>query len=219
MNTPLLFAYISDATEPEKRAPWFGALLGSVAGGLIIGAFVGSIIGYEKAVWAPVFATVFTAGYVIFLMPESLRDIDRVPFSISDTNPIQVLRYVTRNSLISRLSLIISLTSFSNNGVLNIILLYLRDQMHFSPTDNSVLLAIGALSTIVTQGVVLKQVVDRWGERTLLLSAMLCDCIAAIGYAIAWEGWQFFALVYVHAVASLSTSRLRSGAHSRLTAH
>jgi hypothetical protein len=68
----------------------FGSLLGSVAAGGIVGSLVGGIIGVSAAKWGPVVAMGLSSLYVLCIMPESLREQDRITFTTQDTNPLQV---------------------------------------------------------------------------------------------------------------------------------
>ena len=72
----VVYAYMADITEPEKRARGYGLIGAAFAGGFVLGPLLGGVLG-EMGPRAPFWAAAAMSGiaflYGWFILPESLR--------------------------------------------------------------------------------------------------------------------------------------------------
>ena len=154
------------------------------------------IVDQERTAYTQLGALGLCTLYMVLLLPESLRPSDRVSmvFSCARSSPASVLAHLRGSSLTSRLSMVVVLTSFCTQGVVAILLLFLRDERDFSSRDLVLFLVLAAASTIVSQTALLAALVGSFGERRTLLVGIACNATAAVGLCIAWTHWHFYTI-------------------------
>src|SRR5450755_2028520 len=100
-------AYISDITPPEKRAANFG-LLGAAFGiGFILGPALGGVLGAispRLPFWAAAVLALANVCWGLFVLPESLPQEKRVPFSWKNANPLGALKLLASHPMLAGLA-------------------------------------------------------------------------------------------------------------------
>jgi DHA1 family tetracycline resistance protein-like MFS transporter len=200
-------AYIADVTPREKRAAAFGRV-GAVFGfGFILGPWIGGELG-DYGLRIPYFAgaalNFVNFVYGLFVLPESLSRENRRPFSLARANPFGALRNLGKHPLVLRL------TGTLFAALLSQMILQstwaLSNQVRFGWTSRGIgrsLMVVG-LGTAIVQGVLVRIIVPRLGERRALLAGL---AIGAGGYAaigLADSGWQVYVAIPLLSLGGLA---------------
>ena len=181
-------AYVADITPPEKRAARFGAV-GAVFGlGFILGPWLGGELG----------------GYGLFVLPESLAKENRRPFSLARANPFGSLRSLGKHPVVLRLTGTL-FCAFMAQMILQSTWA-LANQARYGWTPRGVgrsLMAVG-LGMAIVQGLLVRRIVPRLGERRALLVGL---ALGAAGYAAigaAQHGWEIYVLILLLALGGIA---------------
>jgi DHA1 family tetracycline resistance protein-like MFS transporter len=200
-------AYVADVTPPEKRAQSFG-LVGAAFGlGFIIGPALGGAIG-DLGLRLPYFVA---AGlnflnflYGLFVLPESLPLKDRRPFSLRRANPLGSIKNLGRHPIVLGLTGTMTCAFMSQMILQSVWALY--NQARFGWTLRGVgmsLMAVG-LATAVVQGVLIRAILPRVGERRALILGLGLGALGHLGFGLAQQGWMMYAMIFPFALAGLS---------------
>jgi DHA1 family tetracycline resistance protein-like MFS transporter len=183
-SVPTGMAYMTDVTAPEKRASVFG-LLGAAFGlGFVLGPALGGILGSispRLPFWVAGGLSLLNGLYGLFVLPESLSQQHRSPFSWKRANPLGSLRLLRNNPVLLGLSAVLVLGYLAQQSLQNVYVLFA--DYRFGWTDRSVglsLALVGIIQGFYSAGLV-KPVVKRFGERNALTFGLVGG---AIGYAM-----------------------------------
>jgi DHA1 family tetracycline resistance protein-like MFS transporter len=200
-------AYIADVTPPEKRAQSFG-LIGAVFGlGFILGPALGGLLG-DHGLRLPYFVA---AGlnfvnllYGIFVLPESLERANRRPFSFARANPLGALIALTRHPAVIGLSGTL-LCSFMAQWIMQATwALYTQSRYGWSLGYVGLSLMVVGFCTALVQGLLVRAVVPRIGERRALVVGLVLAVVSHFFMGLANHGWMALVLLLPMALAGLA---------------
>ncbi len=184
---PTAQAYIADISAPEDRAKNFG-LTGAAFGlGFILGPALGGALA-NISLNLPVFVagTIALLNFIwgYFVLPESLEQDQRRPFTRRDLNPISQLSDLLKNPQIQGLVTGFFIFNFAFAGFSSIFVLFLDHRFGWGPNQAAaVFVFIGVLSTVV-QGGLIRQLLPRFGEAKLTVAGLLMIAIAFGGIVL-----------------------------------
>lgn len=176
-NISILFAYISDSTEPKERTKWFG-YIGAVMGiGKIGGPALGGLLGSIN------FALPFfiTAGLIFlcclvtyFLLPESLPIEKRTKqISLHNFNLFSHFKDIFSLKAVKQL-LIIGVFFYTGLGIFQFnFTLFLKDIYHWAPTSIGSLLTLVGICEIVSRAVLLPWMLKHFNERNIAIFGLI----------------------------------------------
>jgi DHA1 family tetracycline resistance protein-like MFS transporter len=195
-------AYIADVTPPEKRAQGFG-LVGAAFGlGFAIGPAIGGYLG-GISLKLPFFVAAGCVGlnwlYGAFVLPESLPQEHRRPFSWKRANPVGSLLALRRFRGVVDLAWMYFIFAFANTMLQSIWALYTDYRYHWGPSQVGYSLMFIGIMAIVVQGGLVKRIIAFTGERKGLVIGLLISAFVMASYGTATQGWMIYALVLVGA--------------------
>jgi DHA1 family tetracycline resistance protein-like MFS transporter len=200
-------AYVADVTPPEKRAQSFG-LVGAVFGlGFILGPALGGVLGHY-GLRVPYFVGAGLNGlnllYGFFVLPESLQPSKRRAFSLARANPLGSMRALSQHPVIFGLAGTV-MCSFLAQWILQSIWT-LSTQARYGWTIRQVglsLMVVG-VATALVQGVLVRAVVPRLGEKGALVVGLLMAVVGHVALGCASEGWMVYAFIFPLALGGLA---------------
>ena len=168
-------AYIVDSTSHEDRARGLG-LIGAAFGlGLIAGPVIGGTLSL-LFLGAPAFAAAAlalgNAAFGFFVLPESLPLMHRSSSPIVRLNPVSQLGGVLRMNGIRALLLVVFLMNISFTGLVTNFPLFTKVRFGWDATANAFFFAFVGVCAVLTQGVLLGRLQQRFGEKRLLLGGL-----------------------------------------------
>jgi MFS transporter, DHA1 family, tetracycline resistance protein len=175
-SIPTGMAYMTDVTPPEKRAGVFGLLGAAFGVGFVLGPALGGILGSVSPrlpFWVAGGLSLLNGLYGIFVLPESLSQEHRSPFSWKNANPVGSLRLLRNNKVMLGLAAVLVLGYLAQQSLMNVYVLYC--DYRFGWTDRAVglsLALVGIIQGFYGVGLV-KPVVKRLGERRALTFGLI----------------------------------------------
>ncbi|MEO6928050.1 MAG: TCR/Tet family MFS transporter [Casimicrobiaceae bacterium] len=199
-------AYIADITPPEKRAAAFGMIGATFGLGFILGPAIGGIVGQIDPrlpfAVAAGFALV-NAAYGYFVLPESLPQDRRTPFSWKRANPVGSLRLLRSHREMLGLAGVNLLYWIAHYVLPSVFVLYVGLRYHWSTQTVGLAFAGVGVANVIVQGLLVKRIVRRIGERRALLLGALAGAAGFFIYAMASTSWVFCAAIPVFAFIGL----------------
>ena len=211
------YAYVSDITEPAKRAQNFGLMGAAFGGGFILGPAIGGLLG-NLGPRAPFFAAAAIAlanttfGY--FALPESLPPARRRPFHWVRANPLGTLLQMRKYPVVPWLLGAVFLWQLGHQVLPSTWAFYTISKFGWSSAEVGYSLAWVGLLMAVAQGVFTRILIPfLGGERRAALTGMAAALLAYLGYAFATDSWMMYAVsltTFVFAVAYPSMNAIAS---------
>ncbi len=206
-------AYITDVTEPDKRAQSFG-LIGAAWGfGFIIGPVIGGFLG-EIGPRVPFFVAAGLALsnviYGLLVLPETLKEENRRPFDWRRANPVGALAHFRAYPLIIGLAAVIVLFQLAHDANPAIFTYYAIYKFGWTERDIGFALAFVGVTVIFSQTVLIRWTVKAFGE---INSAYIGLIVAASGFGalgLATESWMAYAALVPMAFMGLAMPSIRS---------
>lgn len=196
-------AYIADVTPPEKRAAGFG-LIGAAFGlGFVLGPAVGGIVGEADPrlpFWLAAGLTLLNAAYGFFVLPESLPQALRRPFSWRRANPLGSLKLIRSRPGLLGLASLGFLYQVSHYVFPSVFVLFAGYRFGWSERDVGLTLAGIGVCSVIVQGGLVRRVVAKFGERRALLTGIMAGAAGLVMYGLAPSGAYFWAAVPVFAL-------------------
>ena len=212
-NVAAATAYIADVTPKEERPRLFGLIGATFGAGFVIGPALGGTLGALN-LRAPFYAAAVLAlvnvAFGLFVLPESLARENRRPIDWSKANPFTLLANVARNGALGRLAIAWSCTWIGLGAVQSSLVLFTGYRFGWGPAKNGVILAVIGISQATVEGLLLKPINARLGERATAIAGYSA---AVLGYgllAITPAAWTIVPAVIFIALGGLATPSVRA---------
>lgn len=177
-------AYIADVTPPEKRAGSFG-IIGSAWGiGFVLGPALGGVLGdinMRLPFWVAACLTLLNAMYGLFILPESLPVDRRAKFSLRRANPVGSLKLLRSHHELFGIATVSFIFYLAHYVLPSVFVLYAGYRYRWSMPMIGVTLAMVGVCNIVVQGVLVRRMVARFGERRTMIAGL---AFGGAGFAI-----------------------------------
>jgi DHA1 family tetracycline resistance protein-like MFS transporter len=191
-------AYASDVSSSDRRAAAFG-LVGAAFGlGFIFGPMLGGLLGaadLRLPFYAAAALSLVNAAYGYFVVPESLPRERRTRFSVAKANPLAALSKLVRHREIGSLVVVFALVVLAQLILQVTWVLYTNFRFGWGPRDNGFALFCVGLVASVVQGVLLRRMLQRFGEVRLGLAGLAVGMVAYLLYGLAQQGWMMYAII------------------------
>lgn len=176
-NISILFAYVSDITEPKERTKWFG-YIGAVMGiGKIGGPALGGLVG-GISLSLPFFVTaglVFASGMAVcFLLPESLSPEKRTKqLTFGSFNVFSHFRDILSLKTV-RLVLIAGMLFYASLGVFQFnFTVFLKDIYRWGPVFIGSILTLVGIFEIVSRALLLPWLLKHFNQKNIAIAGLI----------------------------------------------
>lgn len=197
-------AYVADVTPPEKRAQAYGMLGIAFGVGFVIAPVIGGFLGainVRLPFWAAVVMCLANFCYGYFVLPESLAPDKRTAkFDWAHANPFGALKLLQRYPQVLGLIGVVALLALAHMVYPTTFVLYADYRFGWGPLMVGVTLALVGVLSAVVQGVLIKRIVVKFGERRALIFGLACGTLGFTLYALAPTGYWFWAMMPVAAL-------------------
>jgi DHA1 family tetracycline resistance protein-like MFS transporter len=200
-------AYVADVTPPEKRAQSFG-LVGAVFGlGFILGPALGGVLG-DLGLRVPYFVgaglNALNLLYGLFVLPESLEPAKRRAFSFARANPLGSLRSLAQHPVVFGLTGTVMCSFLAQWILQSIWALYTQSRYGWTLRQVGMSLMVVGVATALVQGVLVRAVVPRLGERRALIVGLGMAVVGHLALGLASDGWMVYAFIFPLALGGLA---------------
>jgi len=200
-------AYIADVTPPAKRAQRFG-LIGAMFGlGFVGGPALGGLLG-GYGLRLPFLAAALLAGanvlYALLVLPESLPPALRRPVQWRRANPVGSLRVIATDPAYARLAAAWCCSWFALGALQSSFVLENDMRLGWGPQQNGLALAMVGVGSAIVQGLLVRRLVPRMGERRAALAGYVVSALAYLAFAFADQVWLLGVGIALQALGSIS---------------
>jgi DHA1 family tetracycline resistance protein-like MFS transporter len=178
-------AYVADVSPPERRAGGFGLLGAAFGFGFILGPAVGGLLGAispRLPFWFAAGLSLANALYGLLVLPESLPRERRAPFRWRGANPVGSLTLLRSHPQLFGLAAAYFLYFIAHEVLPSTFVLYATYRYTWSEREVGFFMAGIGLCGMIVQAGLAQPMVTRFGERRVLLGALLCGVAAFIVY-------------------------------------
>lgn len=190
-----VYAYITDVTEPERRAGAFGLVGAAFGFGFVVGPFLGGVFGGidpRLPFWVAGGLSLLNGLYGLLILPESLaREQRATTLQWKRANPLGALRLLRSHPELFSLATINFVGYIAHEVLPTIWVLYVIYRYGWNTKEVGFTLAlVGIMSMIVSGGFVAKAVA--WlGERMSLVWGLAFGVAGMLVFGWAPAGWMF----------------------------
>ncbi|MBF4484895.1 MFS transporter [Flavobacterium sp. CSZ] len=176
-NISILFAYISDTTEPKERAKWFGYIGSAMGIGKLGGPALGGLLG-GISLSLPFFVTgalIFLSGLATyFLLPESLAREKRIQhLSLNSFNVFSHFKDIFSLKQI-KLLLVLGILFYAGLGVFQFnFTIFLKDIYKWGPVFIGTMLTLVGICEIFSRAVLLPWLLKRCNEKSIGITGLI----------------------------------------------
>jgi MFS family permease len=198
-------AFIADSTPPEDRARGLGIIGAAFGLGLMAGPLLGGRLSLP-ALQAPALAAsglaLLNAAFGYFVLPESLPEGRRRPTPLLRLGPLSGLAGTIRMGATAPLLLAVLLLNLAFAGLLTNFPLFSGARFGWGPSENAFFFAFVGACAVVTQGLLVGRLQERFGEARLAFGglALTALCLASVGAST--SGWLLYPVVGALAVGA-----------------
>ncbi len=211
-------AYIADISEPEEKAANFGLIGAAFGVGFVIGPLLGGVLG-EYGTRAPFWAAAALAAanmaFGWLVLPESVTDRIRRPFSWARGNPLGAFRQVSRLPGVGRLLWLFFVYETGFFVYPAIWAYFTRARFGWEPGMVGLSLAAFGIAIAVVQGGLIRVILRTFGERRTIIYGLWFNVAAFLAFALVQSGTLALLLTPLTAVGVVVTPALQ-GRMSRI---
>ena len=200
-------AYIADVTPPDKRAQSFGLIGAALGLGFIVGPAAGGLLGsvhLRLPFLAAAGLSLTNLLYGLFVLPESLAPENRRPFSVRRANPLSSLRNLGRHRVLLGLTGALVCSLMAQHILRNVWALYTEARFGWDALDVGLSLALVGLAGALVQGVLIRPLISRIGERRALVLGLVSSVMGFVAIGMANRGWMLNVFVFPFALGGLA---------------
>jgi len=146
----------------------------------------------------------------LFVLPESLPQDKRVPFSWKNANPLGALKLLRSHPMLTGLASCHFLVSLAHVVLPSITVLYMHNRYGWDTRSVGLLLAGVGVCSLIVQGFLVKPVVKRIRERRAMAVGLTFGAAGFVIYGLAPTGALFWIGVPVMALWALATPSLQT---------
>ncbi|MBH0178433.1 MAG: TCR/Tet family MFS transporter [Nitrospira sp.] len=200
-------AYIADVTPPEKRAPAFGMIGVAFGLGFVLGPTVGGLLGTSDPrlpFWSAAATSLLNACYGFFVLPESLPREKRMRFTWKRANPVGSFTLLQSHRELFSLASVVFLGHLAHTALTSVLVLYMGYRYEWDAKAVGFMLTGVGVGAMIVQGLLMRPLIARFGERTTLLAGLLSGAVAFAIYGTATNGWIYCAGIPIMAFWGLA---------------
>jgi len=200
-------AYMADISEPHEKAANFG-LIGAAFGiGFVLGPLMGGLLA-EYGTRAPFYAaaglSIANMVFGFFALPETVTDAIRRPFTWRRANPFGAFKQIGSLPGLGRLLLITFVYGVAFFVYPAIWAYFGQAQFGWGPRMVGLSLAAFGISIALVQGLLIRPMLKRFGERNTVIFGLCVDLVAFIFLAFVSSGILALLLTPLTALGSVA---------------
>ena len=200
-------AYIADVSTPQTRARNYGYVGAAFGLGFIFGPVLGGLLG-GISLRLPFFVSAGLALvnwlYGFFVLPESLALEHRSTVFWRKMNPLASLRRLGVYPLVAGLAVAFLFASMAQRGLENVWVLHTGFRYGWDTLTNGLTLGLVGVMAVLVQGLLIKPIVARIGERRTITLGLTASMLAFLAYGLASQGWMVPIIIVFGALAGVA---------------
>lgn len=206
-------AYMADISKPEEKAQNFG-LIGAAFGiGFVFGPVIGGLLA-EFGTRAPFVAAAvlallnFAFGY--FVLPETVTDAIRRPFSLKRANPLGAFRHIGSLPGLKPLLVLIFVYGVAFFVYPAIWAYFGQERFGWGPGMIGLSLGVYGICNALVQGVLIRPIIRWLGDRNTVILGLSIEVMTFIFLGFVTAGWLAIAMTLLAAFGSIAGPALQA---------
>lgn len=205
-------AFIADISRPEEKSANFG-LVGAAFGlGFVLGPVIGGLLG-EFGTRAPFYAAAalgaLNLAFGYYVLPETVTDKIRRPFSLSRANPFGAFRALGKLDGLRRLIFLVFLYEFAFIVYPATWAYFTKEAFGWSPGMVGGSLALFGVGMAIVQGGLIRIALRSFGERITIIYGITFNFAAFVILTMISTGWVALAFIPLTALGAVVTPALQ----------
>ena len=213
-------AYMADISKPDEKAANFGLIGAAFGVGFVLGPIIGGLLaqyGTRAPFWAAAFLAAANAIFGYYVLPETVTDKIRRPFSWRRANPLGAFKHIGALPGLRPMMVILFVYGIAFFVYPGVWAYFGALQFGWSPGMIGLSLGIFGIGIAVVQGLLMKPILNRIGERNAVVLGLSIDVLAFVLLGFVTNGWIALALTPLTALGSIAGPALQ-GIMSRTAA-
>lgn len=211
-NITVANAYVADVTAPADRAQRYG-LIGAAFGlGFIVAPAIGGLLG-SYGLRLPFFAAAVVVLlnwlYGYFVLPESLHEDRRRPFRLRQANPLGSVRRLGAHPGVAGLAVVSVVATMAYLILQSVWVLYTGLRFGWGPLENGLALTVLGVLTALVQGVAMRPLLARLGERRAIVVGLSASVVSFTAYALVPAGWMMLPVMAMGSLGGIAGPALQ----------
>lgn len=213
-------AYMADISAPEEKAANFGLIGAAFGMGFVLGPLIGGVLaeyGTRAPFWAAACLAAANAIFGYFVLPETVTDKIRRPFSWRRANPLGAFKNIGSLPGLKRLLLITFVYTIAFFVYPGVWAYFGAERFGWGPGMIGLSLGIFGIGIAIVQGLLIRPIINRIGERKTVILGLSLDVAAFVVLGFVSNGWVALAFTPLTALGSMAGPALQ-GIMSRTAA-
>lgn len=205
-------AFIADISKPEEKSANFGLIGAAFGMGFVLGPVIGGLLG-EFGTRAPFYAAAFLGAvnliFGYYVLPETVTDRIRRPFSLRRANPFGAFKALGKLDGVRRLIFLVFLYEFAFIVYPATWAYFGKEAFGWSPGMVGASLALFGVGIAIVQGVLIRPALKRFGERGTIIYGITFNFTAFVILTMVSSGWVALAFIPLTALGAVVTPALQ----------
>ncbi len=213
-------AYMADISKPEEKAANFGLIGAAFGVGFVLGPLLGGVLaefGTRAPFWAAAALAAANAVFGYYVLPETVTDRIRRPLEWRRANPLGAFKNIGALPGLKRLMLITFVYTVAFFVYPGVWAYFGAERFGWGPGMIGLSLAVFGIGIAIVQGLLIKPILNRIGERNAVIAGLSIDVAAFVLLGFVTQGWIALALTPLTALGSIAGPALQ-GIMSRTAA-
>ncbi len=213
-------AYMADISKPEEKAANFGLIGAAFGVGFVLGPLLGGVLaefGTRAPFWAAAALAAANAIFGYYVLPETVTDRIRRPLEWRRANPLGAFKNIGALPGLKRLMLITFVYTVAFFVYPGVWAYFGAERFGWGPGMIGLSLAVFGIGIAIVQGLLIKPILNRIGERNAVIAGLSIDVAAFVLLGFVTQGWIALALTPLTALGSIAGPALQ-GIMSRTAA-
>lgn len=205
-------AYVADISVPEDRAKNFGYIGAAFGVGFILGPLMGGFaaeLGPRAPFWLAAVIAAANMAFGYFVLPESLHEESRRPFSLKRANPFASFRAIGHLPGMKRYLIIMFFYTLAFQSYGSVWSFFGTERFGWNAWWNGLSLAAFGVSMAVVQSLGVAPAIQRWGAKRTAGYGMAVDAVAFGFYGFVSSGFWALLFTPIAAVAGVAGPALQ----------
>ncbi|MEM8537049.1 MAG: TCR/Tet family MFS transporter [Pseudomonadota bacterium] len=205
-------AYMADISAPEDKAANFGLIGAAFGMGFVLGPVIGGVLaeyGTRAPFWAAAALAAANALFGYFVLPETVTDMIRRRFEWRRANPLGAFRNIGALPGLKRLLLISFVYTIAFFVYPGVWAYFGAERFDWGPGMIGLSLGLFGIGIALVQGVLIRPIIKRIGERRALLLGLSMHVVAFCLLGFVTNGYVALAFTPVTALGSMTAPALQ----------
>lgn len=218
------FTIMADVTEPGIRAVAFSLILICGASTISLVQQIALAIGNSNAVAIAVLVSTLGLIYGLLYLPETLspenkaiavrereeEEANGITILSTVLRPLRDLKIMNRNLFFRLVALVVFFSLTVKAGERVLFLFYVENQLGFNETNVATYVLLHSFGGVLAQSLILNALVQRTGERNVVIIAMLCGGLSSFLYGVARNSTLIYIGSIIFAISGIDNATISS---------